>query len=80
MSGVGDYILGATGLIAVALSMAIAGRTARRAALPGWTGTPALLADGVLAIGMLVVVSDLGEGKEAIAACLQRVPQFDMSP
>ena len=31
--------------------MAIAGRTTRRAALPGWTGTPALLADAVLAIG-----------------------------
>ena len=34
--------------------MAIAGRTARRAALPGWTGAPAVLADTVLAIGILV--------------------------
>jgi hypothetical protein len=59
VSGTGDYILGAVGLIAITLSMTIAGRTARRAALPGWTGTPALLADAVLAIGMLVVVSEV---------------------
>ncbi len=59
MSGTGDYILGVIGLVGVVLSMAIAGRTARRAALPGWTGAPALLADGVLAIGILVVVAEL---------------------
>ncbi len=59
MSNTGDYILGVIGLVAVALSMAIAGRTIRRAALPGWTGTPALLADAVLAIGVLVVVAEL---------------------
>src|SRR4051812_43722708 len=39
--------------------MAIAGRTARRAALPAWTSTPALLADAVLAIGLLVVLAEL---------------------
>jgi hypothetical protein len=55
----GDYILGVTGLVAVVLSMAIAGRTTRRAVLPGWIGTPALLADTVLAIGILVVVAEL---------------------
>jgi hypothetical protein len=59
VSSAGDYILGVIGLLAVVLSMAIAGRTARRAALPGWTGTPALLADAVLAIGILVVVAEL---------------------
>jgi hypothetical protein len=59
VSNAGDYILGVIGLVAVVLSMAIAGRTARRAALPGWTGTPALLADTVLAIGILVVLSEL---------------------
>ena len=59
MSSAGDYILGVIGLVAVVLSMAIAGRTTRRAALPTWTGTPALLADAVLAIGMLVVVAQL---------------------
>jgi hypothetical protein len=59
VSDVGDYILGVVGLVAVVLSMAIAGRTTRRAALPTWTGTPALLADAVLAIGILVVVAEL---------------------
>ena len=59
MSSTGDYILGVVGLIAIALSMAVAGRTTRRAALPGWTGTPALLADAVLAIGILIVLSEI---------------------
>src|SRR4051794_33234564 len=59
VSSVGDYILGVSGLVAVVLSMAIAGRTTRRAALPTWTGPPALLADAVLAIGILVVVAEL---------------------
>jgi hypothetical protein len=59
VSDAGDYILGVIGLLAVVLSMAIAGRTTRRAALPGWTGTPALLADAVLAIGALVVIAEL---------------------
>jgi hypothetical protein len=75
VSSTGDYILGSIGLLAVVLSMAIAGRTTRRAALPGWTGTPALLADVVFAIGMLVVVSQvLGlfgilDGVLLVAAC-----------
>jgi hypothetical protein len=59
VSGAGDYILGVIGLVVVVLSMAIAGRTARRAALPGWTGMPAVLADAVLAIGILVVLAEL---------------------
>jgi hypothetical protein len=59
VSSAGDYILGVIGLVAVVLSMAIAGRTTRRAALPTWTGSPALLADAVLAIGILVVVAEL---------------------
>jgi hypothetical protein len=59
VSGTGDYILGVCGLVAIALAVAIAGRATRRAALPDWTGTPALLADAVLAIGMLVVISEL---------------------
>jgi hypothetical protein len=76
VSGTGDYILGTVGLLAVVLSVAIAGRTTRRAALPGWTGTPAVLADGVLAIGYLVVISELLglfgilDGVLLVAACL----------
>ena len=76
MSGVGDYILGVLGLVAVVLSMAIAGRTTRRAVLPSWTGPPALLADSVLAIGILIVVAELLglfgvlDGVLLVAACL----------
>ena len=76
MSDTGDYILGVIGLLAIALSVAIAGRTTRRAALPAWTGTPALLADAVLAIGVLVVVSELLglfgllDGVVIVVACL----------
>jgi hypothetical protein len=76
VSSTGDYILGTIGLLAVVLSMAIAGRTTRRAALPGWTGTPAVLADSVIAIGILVVIAEvLGlfgilDGVLLVAACL----------
>jgi hypothetical protein len=76
VSGTGDYILGTVGLLAVVLTMAIAGRTTRRAALPGWTGTPALLADSVIAIGYLVVISELLglfgilDGVLLVVACL----------
>jgi hypothetical protein len=76
VSSTGDYILGSVGLLAVVLSMAIAGRTARRAALPASTGTPGLLADAVLAIGILIVISELLglfgilDGVLLVAACL----------
>ena len=76
MSGTGDYILGVVGLLAIALSVTIAGRTTRRAALPAWTGTPALLADAVLAIGVLVLISELLglfgvlDGVILVVACL----------
>jgi hypothetical protein len=76
VSNTGDYILGTVGLLAVVISLAIAGRTTRRAALPGWTGTPALLADSVLAIGYLVVIAELLglfgilDGVLLVAACL----------
>jgi hypothetical protein len=76
MNGTGDYVLGVIGLAAVVLSMAIAGRTARRATLPGWTGAPALLADAILGIGILVLVSELLglvgilDGVLLVVACL----------
>ena len=76
MSSTGDYILGSIGLLAIVLPMAIAGRTARRAALPSWTGAPGLLADAVLAIGILIVISQLLglfgilDGVLLVAACL----------
>jgi hypothetical protein len=59
MDSTGDYILGTIGVLAIAVSMAIAGRTVRRAVLPRWTGAPALLADAILAVGILVVISEL---------------------
>ena len=76
MSGTGDYILGVIGLVGLVLSMAIAGRTARRAALPGWTGAPAVLVDAILAVGILVLVAELLglvgllDGVLLFAACL----------
>jgi hypothetical protein len=76
VNGTGDYVLGVVGLAVVALSMAIAGRTTRRATLPGWTGAPALLADAVLGIGLLVAVSELLglvgllDGVLLVVACL----------
>ena len=59
MTGTGDYLLAMAALAVIAVSMAIAGRTMRRALLPGWTGAPALLATGLLALGTLVVISEL---------------------
>lgn len=76
MNTTGDYILGVVGLLAIAVSMAIAGRAVRRAALPTWTGAPALLADGILAIGILIVISELLglvgilDGVLLVAACV----------
>ena len=76
MNTTGDYILGVVGLLAIAVSMAIAGRAVRRAALPTWTGAPALLADGILAIGTLIVISELLglvgilDGVLLVAACV----------
>jgi hypothetical protein len=58
VSDTGDYILGTVGLLAIVLTMAIAGRTTRRAALQAW-GAPAVLADAVIAIGYLVVISEV---------------------
>ena len=57
--GTGEYLLGMAALAAVVISVAITGRTLRRALLPGWTGAPALLAAGVLALGVLVALSEL---------------------
>jgi hypothetical protein len=55
----GDYILGVAGLVIVAVSLGLAGRALRRALLPGWTGAPAILAEAVLALGLLVAISEL---------------------
>ena len=75
MSDSGDYLLGLLGLAVVVVSITIAGRTLRRALLPGWSGASALLATAVLAVGMLVVISEalglvgLLDGVLLVAAC-----------
>lgn len=72
---IGDYLLGLLGLAAIAVSVGIAARTLRRALLPGWTGAPALLANAILAIGVLVAISQLLglagilDGVLLVAAC-----------
>ncbi|MGH2923770.1 MAG: hypothetical protein ACRDKH_07065 [Solirubrobacterales bacterium] len=55
----GDYALGVIGLAVIAVSVAVAGRALRRALLPGWSGAPALLATALLAIAVLVAISQL---------------------
>ena len=76
MDDTGDYILSTVGLVAIVISMTIAGRTVRRAVLPSWTGAPALLADGILAIGILTLISELLglvgilDGVVLVAACV----------
>ena len=71
----GDYILGLVGLAVVAGSMALAGRALRRALLPGWSGSPAILASAVLGLGLLVAISELLglfgllDGALLVAAC-----------
>ena len=55
----GEYALGVAGLALVAASVAIAGRTLRRALLPGWTGAPALVANAICALGVLFAISQL---------------------
>ncbi len=75
MSDTGDYVLGMVGLAAIVASLAFAARTARRGLLPGWSGAPALLAEAVLGIGMLVLLSELLglfgllDGPLLVAAC-----------
>jgi hypothetical protein len=72
----GDYALGMLALAAIAVSLAFAGRAIRRALLPGWSGSPALLATGVIGLGLLVVISQLLglvgilDGVLLTAACL----------
>lgn len=76
MSDGGDYALGMVGLAAIVACLAYAAHTGRRWLLPGWSGAPALLACGVLGIGMLVILSELLglfgllDGPLLVAACL----------
>ena len=55
----GDYALGVVGLALVAVPMALGGVRLRRRLLPGWAGTPARLAEAVLAVALLTVLLQL---------------------
>jgi hypothetical protein len=76
VSTTGDYLLGAVALLAVTVSMALAGRVLRRTLLAGWSGAPALLADGVIGLATLILISELLglfgllDGVLLVAACL----------
>lgn len=76
MSGGGEYALGMAALAAIAVALAVAGRTLRRRLLPGWTGAPAVLAAGLLGLVSLVAISELLgllgllDGVVLTAACL----------
>ena len=52
----GQYLFGVTGLALVAIPMAMGGVRLRRRLLPGWEGTPARLAEAVLAVALLTVL------------------------
>lgn len=57
--GVGDYLVGFAELALIALAYAYGARRLRRAALRGWSGAPAALADVVIAVAAVIVVSEL---------------------
>jgi hypothetical protein len=55
----GDYLLGAIGLAAVAASLGLAAVRLRARLLPGWDGAPARLAEAVLGISLFTVILQL---------------------
>jgi hypothetical protein len=55
----GAYLLGAVGLLALAGLLAFSAYRVRAALLPGWRGAPARLAESVLGVTALVLVSEL---------------------
>jgi hypothetical protein len=57
--GLGDYALGVAGLAAIAASLGLAAARVRARLLPGWRGAPAWLADAILALGALILISEL---------------------
>jgi hypothetical protein len=55
----GAYLLGAAELAAIIVALVYGAVGLRRRALPGWSGSPARLAEAVLAIAMLTWVAEL---------------------
>ena len=59
MVSAGTYILGVAGLALLALSLGLAAVRLRRRLLPTWTGPPAVLVDAVVAVTLLIWLSEL---------------------
>jgi len=54
----GQYALGIALIAAVVLPLALGARAVRMRLLPGWTGTPATVADAVIALSLATVVAE----------------------
>ncbi len=59
MLSLGPYLLGAAELALLILSAAFTANRTRRHTLPTWTGAPARLTESILAIALVIVVSEL---------------------
>ena len=55
----GDYLLGTAGLAIVLVSLSVAAVRLRAALLPGWSGSPARLAEIVLGVSALTILMSL---------------------
>jgi hypothetical protein len=76
MLDISGYLLSVTGLLLAVGSLLLGAMRVRSRLLNGWSGMPALLADAVLTLGLLIWIAELigavGMLKQAplIAACL----------
>ncbi len=59
MVSTGSYLLGAAALTAVALSLGFSAVCLRRRLLPAWEGAPARLVESILAIALLIWLSEI---------------------
>jgi hypothetical protein len=59
MTSFGSYLLGAAQLVVLAAGFGVAAYLVRSRLLSGWRGAPARLVEGVLAVGLLTVVSEV---------------------
>ena len=55
----GQYALGVAGVAAIAVALGVAGFRARALIVPGWTGAPARLAEVVIGVSGLFVLTEL---------------------
>jgi hypothetical protein len=59
MLSLGSYLLGAAEIAVVALSLGFGAYRLRRRLMPAWEGAPARLVEGVVAVALLVWISEL---------------------